>query len=160
MKKNRLLAEFIKTGKLAHLQIGMHWDEGADWLVSTNTHKNGQPSLYKGEVEGIVVNINVTPDKKIETFTIHMEKQKGRHIIRQSGKKLDLRKITVDQMASFLNKYEINWKFKVAMEKIVFFEMPELGVELLFSYFPEEKNHGLIMIQTWLDKDNLPEWRR
>lgn len=89
-----------------------------------------------------------------------MDDQKGRHIIKQSGKKVILKKITVDQMAAFLNNHGINWRFKAAMDKIVFFEMPELGVELLFSYFPEEKNHGLISIQTWLDKDNLPEWRR
>jgi hypothetical protein len=41
MKKNRLLAQFIVTGKLAHLQIGMVWEERAGWLVSTHTHKNG-----------------------------------------------------------------------------------------------------------------------
>ncbi|WP_143087851.1 hypothetical protein [Chitinophaga sp. YR627] len=160
MKKSRLLAQFITTGKLAHLQIGMAWEERKGWLVSTHTHKNGEPSLYKGELEGIAVNVSVTPDKKIEAFTIYLHDQKGRHIIKQSGKKLSLKQIKVDQMAAFLNKREINWRFKIAMDKIVFFEMPELGVELLFSYFPKEKNHGLITIQTWFDKDNLPEWRR
>lgn len=144
---NELLG-FIKEGRLKSLYLGNKFDRlDGEWISSIEQYENGVPKFYKGIYQQYVVDIGVDAEQKISYVVIHMEKQHQSVYIDLQENKIDLKSISLDKFIQLLNQLSVDWYFKYVFEKIVILSSVKNNVEFVFSFYPDQLDGALSIIQ-------------